>query len=114
MPSTEVKDASSLGSALILRGSGEGIKRSKDAGKRGLRNKQNTLKIREEQGHLRGEKKKKKSSEKRKIALFITLNPQTTAGPAISSEEPEFSQGSASQLLLEATFLPARAAHGHE
>lgn len=71
MPSTEVKDASSLGSALILRGSGEGIKRSKDAGKRGLRNKQNTLKIREEQGHLRGEKKKK--AQKKEKLLYLSL-----------------------------------------
>lgn len=70
MPSTEVKDASSLGSALILRGSGEGIKRSQDAGKRGLRNKQNTLKIREEQGHLRGEKKKKKLRKKKNCFIY--------------------------------------------
>lgn len=72
------------------------------------------LKIREEQGHLRGETKKKKKAQKIKTALFITLNPQTIAGLAISSEDPEFSQGSASQLLLETTFLPTRAAHGHE
>lgn len=45
-----------LSSAFIFHSSVEGTKRPKDIGKHSLRYKKNMLKIREEQGHLRGKK----------------------------------------------------------